>query len=73
MEIDNLEERFNKHISNCTRTNEYTHFLVSGKRYVRCDKCNQIVSIDDCCYYGGEQLIMFTGGCRNCFGGKHPK
>ena len=64
----NIEEIFVNHISNCTRTNEFIHFRIDGKRLVRCEKCNQIVSTDDCCYYGGEQLRMFIGGCRSCFG-----
>lgn len=63
-----IDELFDNHVSNCSNTNEFTHFLVGVQRFVRCEKCNRIVSTNDCLYYGGEQLRMFLGGCRSCFG-----
>lgn len=66
MIMNNLEERFNKHISD--PSTKYKHFRAGGFRYIRCDKCHKIVKTDNCIYYGGDNERMFCGGCRNCYG-----
>lgn len=66
MIMNNLEERFTKHISDPSTKNN--HFRAGGFRFVRCDKCHKLVNTDTCAYYGGENERMFYGGCRNCYG-----
>lgn len=64
--MNDLEQLFYNHVSLSNK--QITHFVLSGLRYVRCDKCTRIVSTDDCIYYGGDGFRMLFGGCRSCYG-----
>lgn len=69
MKSNTLEDRFYNHIIKYGTDGEGTfdHFVENGKRYVKCDRCKNIVSTDDCVYYGGLRYRSYAGVCRNCY------
>ena len=68
MTSQEITRQFYEHVKRCTKVISQFHY--NGVRYVQCEHCRQVVSTEDCVYYGGIAYKTLFGGCRNCFGNR---